>query len=87
MKLTRRKFFTGLAVAPLAIAIAPQLPPTNDTSLMLKRWWGSKYFVFKKSRQFGTTIATWRKIYSGVGVLNETNDIFTDLKRKPRNED
>ena len=96
MKLTRRKFFAGLAVAPLvAVAIAKAVPVLADNmSLALARWTKTEPL---------TTIYTslpapkWRKLYSGIEpnpllewweteegkeVMNETNEILAELPWK-----
>ncbi len=63
MKLTRRKFFAGLAVAPLvAVAVSKALPVLADNgSLILARW--------TKDRMLPDVLmpqATWRQLYQGV---------------------
>ncbi len=82
MKLTRRKFFTGLAAAPLvpvAIAVAGKLPAPENKSLILAKWSPTKYEGY-------TTIRTslpaleWRKIKPGEKPLLGYNEILADLK-------
>ena len=71
MKLTRRKFFAGLAVAPLvAVAVAKAVPVLADnTSLILARWTKTEMLP-------DTALPWWRKIHEGevlsVGDIDRT---------------
>ena len=65
MKLTRRKFFAGLAVAPLvAVAVAKAVPVLADNmSLALARWTKTEPLTTIYSPW---PAATWRALYAGV---------------------
>ena len=71
MKLTRRKFFAGLAVAPL-VAVAKAAPVLADNmSLALARWTKdgplSNLVLSNKMTSISTmhSAETWRKLYTG----------------------
>ena len=70
MNLTRRKFFRGLAVAPVVaffVAKLPALLPDN-TSLILTKWTRVKY-IGHTTIHGGLSEATWRRLYQGVQPL------------------
>ena len=93
MKLTRRKFFAGLAIAPLvAVAVAKALPALADNmSLALARWAKTKPFT-----AFYTSLPapTWCKLYlrlepelsanwweteEGKEAMYKTNEILAEM--------
>ena len=92
MKLTRRKFFAGLAVAPLvAVAVAKAVPALDD---YLATWEPTQYFGHT-TIQTSLPVATWRKLYSGIApepssywweteegavLMRDTNEILSELK-------
>lgn len=92
MKLTRRKFFAGLAVAPLAAVGAIKALPAlaNNISTSLTKLRPLRHTTIKTS----LPVATWRKLYSGIEpsfsanwwdteegmeAMNETNEILAEL--------
>lgn len=94
MKLTRRKFFAGLAIAPLVplgVALAAKLSVAKEVTLA--EWFGSRWRHVTLPKT-----ANWRKIHDGYkcqgsietslpsevwrklyGGLAEENEIYTGL--------
>ena len=91
MNMTRRKFFTGVAVGLPAALVASKLPALPaDTTI-------ADGLFDPDSETIYTSLptATWRKLYSGIEpspwdnwwdtkegmeVMTETNEILADLK-------
>ena len=87
MNLTRRKFFAGLAVAPLvAVAVAKALPALADNmSLILAKWSPTEY-LGTTTIYTSLSIKTWRQLYAGVrlehqGLTQDDHDLAALIEK------
>ena len=89
--LTRRKFFRGLALAPVVAVVAAKLPALPTKMKPTIHWPLRPIYTglhpFKKTLYFGFDPSQWRKLHAGEDPRLEPNDILKDLTWSVDNED
>ena len=81
MNMTRRKFFTGMAIGLPAALVASKLPePASPPAVTWRSLYPHHYSTVADGRVEPSFDSNWWDTKEGIEVMTETNEILADLK-------